>query len=105
MRKLLIVDNTNDDITDLCTRLDISEIATGIPRRYLEYVSSLPTLLIESANQPEQILRVLPIDNPRAFTYDFNTIEELPVITPPLKLEDRIQELENRIKTLISERR
>jgi len=96
MRILLITQIVSNNIIEMCDRLSISEMASGIPNRYRNVVSEdqLPVIIVESANHPGQVLRVLPINNPREFTYDFNTIEELPFIPPPPKLEDRINELE-----------
>lgn len=102
MRKLLIFDpkQSISDQRKLALDNNISEITDSIPTRYSSLDLIPPCIIIESANQPEKVLLSINITDINIFSFDFDSIEELPIISRPLSTIERINAIWNEINKL-----
>ena len=86
MRFLFIADSRKKfaDQQALADSLGCPEVARSIPRRYKGQVASLPCIVVESANQPERVLRVLAEPE---FDQLGSVVDNLPIIVEESEMD------------------
>lgn len=103
MRRVLIVKRGELEAhLGLASALGVPQVCEGIPPRYADAVTELPSVVVESANRPGDILAVLA--GPALTLENVEAVVDLPAPPPPRDIWEELAALTERVETLESEK-